>query len=136
MIKKYPLASLRALARIAAVVLLTGAATITFAQSGNAKGKKYVATKEIIFDQATQTLRKPDVAETQAMVEQISALTNRSTEGLAARTLDNGVKQVRLEGRFGGVVLGRANADGTTEVRCVTTMDEAVAFLGLEVSDQ
>jgi len=37
-----------------------------------------------------------------------------------------------LEGRFGGVVLGRAHADGTTEVRCVFTMEEAAEFLGLE----
>jgi hypothetical protein len=37
-----------------------------------------------------------------------------------------------LDGRFGGVVLGRAKDDGTTEIRCVFTMEEAVAFLGLE----
>jgi hypothetical protein len=29
-------------------------------------------------------------------------------------------------------VLGRANADGTTEVRCVFTMEEAAEFLGLQ----
>ena len=39
-----------------------------------------------------------------------------------------------LKGRFGGVVLGRANADGTTEVRCVFTMEEAEEFLGLVAS--
>jgi hypothetical protein len=39
-----------------------------------------------------------------------------------------------LQGAFGSVVLGRALADGTTETRCVTTLEEAVTFLGLEES--
>jgi hypothetical protein len=29
-------------------------------------------------------------------------------------------------------VLGRAKSDGTTEVRCVFSMEEAAEFLGLE----
>jgi hypothetical protein len=91
-----------------------------------------VATKEIVFDQATNSLRKPTTEETNAMVAQISSLTNRTSEGLTARTLSNGTKQVTLEGRFGGVVIGRARADGTTEARCVMTLEEAVDFLGLE----
>jgi hypothetical protein len=124
---------LRTLARAAMIVLLTGVATVAFAQSnGSGNGKKYVATKEIVFDQATQKLRKPTAEEITAMVAQISTLTNRTSEGLTAKTLANGTKQVNLQGRFGGVVLGRANADGTTEIRCVTTMNEAVQFLGLE----
>jgi hypothetical protein len=123
----------RTLARAAAIVLLTGVATAAFAQSSNSgNGKKYVATKEIIFDQATQKLRKPNAEETQAMVAQISILTNRSTDGLTATTLANGTKKMDLQGGFNGVLVGRANADGTTEIRCVMTLEEAVAFLGLE----
>lgn len=99
-----------------------------------ARGKKYVATKEIIFDKATGKLRKPTDDETQALVDQISTLTNRSTEGLTVTQHQNGMKSMNLEGRFGGVILGRANEDGTTEVRCVMTLDEAVDFLGLEES--
>ena len=38
---------------------------------------------------------------------------------------------MNLEDRFGGVVLGRATADGGTEVRCVFTLEEATDFLGL-----
>jgi hypothetical protein len=98
-------------------------------------GKKYTATKEIIFDQAAGKLRKPTAEETQALVDQISSLTNRSSEGLTLKEHSNGTRQVNLEGRFGSVVLGRANADGTTEIRCVTTMREAVEFLGLEESN-
>jgi hypothetical protein len=123
----------RFLARVATVVLLMGVATGAFGQSGTTNVKKnYVATKEIIFDKATNKLRKPTPEETQVMIEHISALTNRSSEGLTGKQLPNGATQVNLKGRFGGVALGRAHADGTTEVRCVTSMQEAAAFLGLE----
>lgn len=136
-------------ARIAAIIVMVvavaGITTVVLSQDKNsarqksprpapASGKSYVATKEIIFDQASHTLRKPTTEETAALVAQISSLTNRSSEGLSARQLPNGTKQITLEGRFGGVVLGRARADGTTEIRCVTSMEEAVAFLGLEES--
>ncbi len=97
-----------------------------------AKQKKFKATKEIVLDQATGTLRRPTSEETDLMVEQISSLTNRSTEGLTVQPAANGGEMMDLEGRFGGVVLGRATADGGTEVRCVFTMEEATAFLGLE----
>lgn len=133
----------RIVAIFAAVLALAGITTVVLSQDKNNSRKKtprqapgttktYVAAKEIIFDQATNSLRKPTTEETAAMVAQISSLTNRSTEGLTARTLPNGTKQVTLEGRFGGVVLGRARADGTTEVRCVMTLDEAIDFLGLQ----
>lgn len=123
--------SARTVARAAMVVLLSGVATVAFAQSSDS-GKKYVATKEIIFDTATQKLRKPTADETAAMVAQISTLTNRSTDGLTVTTQANGTKKMDLQDRFQGVLLGRANADGTTEVRCVVTLQEAVEFLGLE----
>jgi hypothetical protein len=131
--KKHYLNPIRMIARAALVVSLCGVATLAFAQSNNrGTGKKYVATEEIIFDKATNKLRKPTFEETQAMVEHISAITNRSSEGLTGKQLPNGATQVNLKGRFGGVAVGRAHADGTTEVRCVTSMEEAAAFLGLE----
>ena len=97
-----------------------------------ASQKRYVATKEIIRDKVTGNLRKPTTEETEAMVDQLKTLTNRSTEGLTSTQHPNGMVSIDLEGRFGGVVLGRDIADGTTEVRCVFTMEEAADFLGLE----
>jgi len=97
-----------------------------------AQKRKYVATKEIIHDQATGRLRKPTAEETEAMVDQIKSLTNRSTEGLTATQQPNGTVSMNLEGGFNGVVLGRGTADGGTEVRCVFTLEEATDFLGLE----
>jgi hypothetical protein len=112
--------------------IMAAGGTTGLAQSAQKNGKKYVATKEIIFDKATKQLRKPTDAETQALVDQVSTLTNRSTEGLTVKQLPNGTKQVNLQGRFNEVVLGRANADGTVETRCVSSLEEAIAFLGLE----
>ena len=126
------LSSTRLLRRVSAVMLLLCAFAVTgFAQS-NGNGKKYVATKEIIFDQATKTLRKPNAEETDAMVAQISTLTNRSTADLTVKTLSNGGQMMDLQDRFQGVLLGRDNADGTTEVRCVMSLEEAIDFLGLQ----
>lgn len=124
----------RLVASLAVFVLLVGVWTMVSSQSAQQGkgGKKYVATEEIILDKASGKLRKPTAEETQVMVDQVSSLTNRSSDGLAVNTQANGMKLVNLEGRFNGVVLGRANADGTTEVRCVFTMEEAAEFLGLQ----
>jgi hypothetical protein len=125
------------------VVLALALGTIAFSQTTSKSNsspqskKRYVATQEIIFDQSTGKLRKPTVDETQAIVDQVTALTNRSSEGLTAVALPNGGQKVDLQGRFNGVMLGRANADGSTEVRCVMSMEEAADFLGfVDVTNQ
>jgi hypothetical protein len=117
------------------LVILGAALLATVAlprNSSQASPKKYKATKEIVLDKTTGTVRKPTPEETDVLVAQISSLTNRSTEGLTTTTSPNGTAMMDLDGRFGGVVLGRATADGGTEVRCVFTLEEATDFLGLE----
>ena len=101
-------------------------------KSSTAQGKKYKATKEIVRDEATGALRMPTESETEVMVAQISQLTNRSADGLTQIPSAQGGTLMNLEGRSQGVVLGRANPDGTTEVRCVFSIEEAAEFLGLE----
>jgi hypothetical protein len=125
------------------VVLALALGTIAFARTISKANpapqskKRYVATQEIIRDQSTGRLRKPTVEETQALVDQVTAFTNRSSEGLTAVALPKGGEKVDLQGRFNGVTLGRANADGSTEIRCVMTMEEAADFLGfVEVTNQ
>lgn len=119
------------------VVLALALGTIAFSRTTSKANpspqskKRYMATQEVIRDQSTGRLRKPTVDETQAIVDQVTAFTNRSSEGLTAVTLSSGAQAVDLQGRFSGVTLGRANADGSTEVRCVMTMEEAAEFLGL-----
>lgn len=122
-------------AALATLVVLAVAVVAAIAQPQNSsrgKHKKFKATKEIILDQSTGTLRKPTVEETEMMVAQISSLTKQSTENLTVQQAFQGGEMMDLEGGFRGVVLGRATADGETEVRCVFTLDEATEFLGLE----
>jgi len=117
------------------LVLLCAAVAASVAlprNSSQASPKKYRATKETILDQATGKLRKPTPAETESIVAQISSLTNRPTEGLPRTTSANGTTRMDLQGGFNGVMLGRATADGGTEMRCIFTLDEALDFLGLE----
>ena len=125
--------------RIAIAAVLTGLGlAVTFGvmglspKSSNAQPKKYKATKAVVRDTATGELRLPTPSETETMVSQISQLTNRSSEHLTVVEKANGMKIVDAQGGFNGVVLGRAKADGTTELKCVFSMEEAAEFLGLQ----
>src|SRR4051794_7664076 len=121
--------------RVAALLIALAvaiSAQTAWSQSPQSHGKKYVATKPIVLDQATKQVRMPTASELDSMVAQISNLTSRSSDGLQGRTLANGTKQVNLQGRFQEVLIARASADGTMETRCVSSMEEAAAFLGLE----
>jgi biopolymer transport protein ExbD len=143
---------------VAAVILTVGMVSLVFSQaskgrsvtadpSSNAEKRKptaqqlarpvinddrvYVAERNIKVDAKTGRLRKPTSEETKELVASLKSLTNRSTEGLTAATHADGTRQVNLRGRFGNVMIARPNADGTTETTCVTTFEEAAAFLGL-----
>ncbi len=113
-----------------AFVIVTLAAPPAFAQQRQGNGKKYVATREITVDKQTGQLRKPTPEETDALVAQLTAMTNRSSEGLQQVAGRNGVS-IDLQDRFQSVMLARPNADGTSDVRCVNTFEEAAEFLGL-----
>lgn len=94
--------------------------------------KTYVGTKEIIVDKQTGKARKPTPQETEELVDQLKVMTNRSTEGLSVETRAGGIKAVEIDGRFAPVTVARPAEDGSMEVRCVSTFEEAAAFLGLE----
>jgi len=122
-------------ARFASIAALT--ITITalvspaaLAQQRQGNGKKYVATRDITVDKQTGQLRKPTAEETETLVAQLTAMTNQSAEGLQQTSGTNGVF-VDLQDRFQSTVLARPNPDGTSELRCVTTFEEAAEFLGL-----
>jgi hypothetical protein len=113
-----------------ALAIATLSSPVAVAQQRQGNGKKYVATRDITVDKQTGQLRKPTVEETEALVAQLTAMTNQSTEGLQEISGANGVF-VGLQDRFQSVVLARPSADGTSELRCVTTFAEAAEFLGL-----
>lgn len=133
----------RSLALFAVVVLLVGLWVALTHASGQGRlksprpapqsqsGKTYVATREITVDKQTGKVRKPTAEETQELVASLSSMLNHSTEGLTGRTLPDGTRQVTLEGRFAPVAIARPRADGSMEVRCVTSFGEAADFLGL-----
>lgn len=129
---KKPHLTVRRVAELLIALAVATSAQTAWSQSPQSHGKKYVATKPIVLDKTTHQVRLPNDAELQAMVDQISSLTNRSTEGLQAKTRPDGTKQINLQGRFNEVVIARANPDGTMETRCVESIEEAAAFLGLE----
>lgn len=92
------------------------------------------ANQNITVDAVTGKLRKPTVEEARALVNTLTSMTNRSSKGLKVENAPNGMKKVDLRNRFQSVVLAKPNADGTSEIRCVTTMKEATEFLGLDPS--
>src|SRR4051812_25867801 len=61
-------------------------------------GKTYVPTREITVDAQPGKVRKPTAEETQELVASLSSMLSKSTDGLAARTLPDGTRQVTLEG--------------------------------------
>jgi len=113
-----------------ALAIATMVSPSASAQPRQGNGKKYVATRDITVDKQTGQLRRPTAEETEALVAQLAAMTNQSTEGLHEISGVNGAF-VDLQDRFQSVVLARPNADGTSELRCVTTFEEAAEFLGL-----
>lgn len=123
----------------AVLIALVGIGTLVF--SGSSKTveasqtkqdkKKYIATKEIVVDQATGQLRKPNEKELKELVDSLKTLTKRSAENLESFSLPKGGEAVNLDGNFQGTILARPKSDGTMEVRCVFTFEEATEFLGL-----
>ncbi len=123
---------------IGLIVLVVAVALTTIAlsrSSSQASQKRYVATKKVRIDQVTRQLRMPTPQEVDEIVETVEKLTDRSTQGLSVATDSSGVAKVDLENRFQNVMLFRANEDGSTETRCVTSMEEAAEFLGLVLAD-
>jgi len=54
---------------------------------------------------------------------------NRSTEGLHARQVGNGLVSMNLDGRFLHIYVGRKEADGSISTACVSDWASAEAFL-------
>lgn len=90
---------------------------------------------EIKVDAKTGQRRLPTGEEATALAGSLRGMLSRSTEGLSTVARPDGGRQVSLQGRFASVVLNRPGAGGANEVRCVTTFEEAVQFLGLVPAD-
>ena len=92
--------------------------------------RPYRATRTIVVDRQSRQPRLPTQVELEALVATLATLTHRpetAPEHAAAR----GAVTAGLSAGFGGVVLARANEDGSVETRCVFTFEEGAEFLGL-----
>jgi hypothetical protein len=100
----------------------------------NASRENWSATKAIIFDDATKTVRKPTAAETADLVRSLRQMTTkpaRAIQSTSAGMAGSTTRQGSINGAFANVVIARANPDGSMETRCVQTFEEAAEFLGL-----
>ena len=100
--------------------------------AGQAPGqaKKYRATSAIVVDKQTGQRRLPTEQEVAELVATLSNFTTRS-EDLPQTPTASGAIGIELGEGYGGVVLARANEDGTIETRCVFSFEEGAGFLGL-----
>ena len=119
-----------------AAVVLTGGSRITASGGADeqAKAKRYKATRAFVVDKQSGSLRMPTQQEVDELVANLTTLGQRA-EPLAQSTQPNGTVGLDLDGGFAGIVLARPNEDGTWETRCVFTLEEGAAFLGLVEDD-
>jgi hypothetical protein len=85
-----------------------------------------LAGRKVRFDRKTGKLRELSQQEARELVSTLTAMTTR-TESPAART-QSGAGLVRMNG-FDHVLVARPNEDGSNDVRCVGSLEEAVSFL-------
>ena len=84
-----------------------------------------LAGRKVRIDKSTGKLRDLSAQEARDLVATLTSMTTR-TESDA--TAPSGATLVRMDG-FDHVLVGRPNEDGTIDVQCVSTVDEAVSFL-------
>jgi hypothetical protein len=85
-----------------------------------------LAGRKVRIDKNTGKLRDLSQQEARELVATLTAMTTQ-TEGAATKTTA-GASLVQMSG-FDHVVVGRPNEDGSTDVRCVNSLEEAVSFL-------
>ena len=130
--------SIQAFAGLAVMaVLLGGGIRVTAAdgQEPQAKAKRYKGTRAFVVDKQSGQVRMPTQQEVDEVISNLSTLGQRPEGSLQQATQANGAVSVDLDGGFGGIVLARPNEDGTWETRCVFTLEEGAAFLGIVEDD-
>jgi hypothetical protein len=124
---------------ILGVIAAISVVVISLAGGGSSKGvaeaanpqKRYKASRPIVVDQQTGELRMPTRQEVAEVMQSLETLAKRPTQGLQQTVVVNGGVASDLGGGYGGVVLARPTADGSWETKCVFTVEEGAAFLGL-----
>jgi hypothetical protein len=94
------------------------------------QAKRYRATRPLVAGGPSGAVRMPTQQEIDQTIGSLSALAQTASDSLT-RTSVSGAVALDLAGGYAGVMLARPNDDGTWETRCVFSLEEGVAFLGL-----
>ena len=109
-----------------AMLLLSGDNRVNAQESNRGEDAAVrLAGRKIRIDKSSGKLRELSQQEARELVSTLTAMTTRRDTVAAA---PGGAELVRLQG-FDHVLVGRPNENGTVDVECVSTVDDAVAFL-------
>ena len=128
-------ASLKAVLAIVAIAIGVLAGTDGLSAAGGAeqqgKAKHYRGTRAFVVDKTSGAVRMPTQQEVDEVVANLTTLGQKPAESLAETTQSSGAVSLDLDGGFSGIILARPNTDGSWETRCVFTLEEGIAFLGI-----
>jgi hypothetical protein len=93
---------------------------------------KKLTGKKIRVDKQTGQPRAATEAEARATVQQLTALLEPPSGPPQVDYRRDGAQVATVDGYLNRAVIARPRANGTFETRCVSTLDEAVAFLSGE----
>ena len=97
----------------------------------SAAPKKFKATRPYVVDKQTGVVRMPTQSEVDTVVATLTTLGQQPEGSLSSQATDTGGVKLDFGSGFAGILLARPNEDGTWETRCVFTVEEGAAFLGL-----
>ena len=121
--------SARLAVTLTALLGMPGLALAQHAAKANPKDKDVAAdAAQVAVDPKTHELRQPTREEVEELLEAMKPYLDQSSEGLTPVTYPDGTIGLDLQDRFQSVSVARVDSD-EVHARCVTTPDEARAFL-------
>ena len=110
---------------LAATVMSSGDSRVKAQANSTDDAAVTLAGRKIRIDKGTGKLRDLSPKEARELVETLTAMTTRTERAAAS---PDGATLTQLDG-FDHVLIGRPNEDGTTDVQCVSSVEDAVSFL-------
>ena len=112
---------------LAALAIMPSNDAAVHAQENNRTDDAVVklAGRKVRIDKTSGKLRDLSAQEARDLVSTLTSMTTRTESDATASA---GATLVRMDG-FDHVLVGRPNENGTVDVQCVSTVDEAVSFL-------
>jgi hypothetical protein len=112
---------------LAAAISMPAGRRVSAQQTNSAEDASVtLAGRKIRIDKNTGKLRDLSPQEARELVATLTAMTSRLEQPIA--DAPGGWSLDQLQG-FDHVLVGRPNDDGSVEVRCVSSLEEAVSFL-------